>query len=451
MENELMKTVLIIGAGPCGLVMAHYLLRRGNKYRVEIYDNRPDPRVHPPSKARAYSIDLGLRGRAALAELGLETLVAEHGQLTVDRQFHIGQGRVLSAPRKQPRLTIERTVLTQVLLETLTQHFEASRLQLHFEQDCVAADLDRQSVTFKDAAGHHQTRSYDLLIGADGVRSTVREQLQRHSSDFEVKSRISPVEMKPISLRCPDHRPDLQLDSNSFHIHGLGNNGVLLSVPKSNSTYSGLMMFIRGRNDLATVKSGPAVMDYLRHHVGDTCQLISTEAAEAFARQYFFSTTTIICNRYHHANSVLLVGDAAHAVSPILGQGCSAALEDALVFNQLLDWYRDNLSQAVPQFTPRRHPDMMALEQISDSLIPLTMTMAFSLLFKHGFDRTLHRWFPKLWAPSALDLLAETTVPYRTILRTHHRWIQVFTKHNQRIAETPIRMVQHQLMLEGSR
>jgi hypothetical protein len=30
----------------------------------------------------------------------------------------------------------------------------------------------------------------------------------------------NPVEMKPISLRCPDHRPDLQLDSNSTHIYG---------------------------------------------------------------------------------------------------------------------------------------------------------------------------------------------------------------------------------------
>jgi kynurenine 3-monooxygenase len=451
MENGLMKTVMIIGAGPCGLVMAHYLLRRGQTYRVELYDNRPDPRVAPPSSARAYSIDLGLRGRAALAELGLETLVAEHGKLTLDRQVHNRQGGAVSCPRHQPRLTIDRAGLTQVLLETLTQRFDASRLQIHFEQECVAVDLEAKSATFKAASGQQQIHNYDLLIGADGVRSKVREQLQQHSPNFEVKTRISPVEMKPIGLRCLDHRPDLQPDQNSTHIYSLGNNGVLLVVPRSNGTYSGLVMFIRGRNNLAGLKSGQKVVDYFRQYLGDVSQLIPIEEAEAFAQKYFFRTTTVMCNRYHHGDSVLLVGDAAHAVSPILGQGCSSALEDALIFNQQLDWYRDNLTQAVPQFTARRHPDMMALEQISDSLIPLTITMAFSLLFKHGVDRILHRWLPKFWAPSSLDMLSESTVPYRDILQTHARWIKVFTMLNQRVADTPIRMAQPPLVLEGMR
>jgi hypothetical protein len=34
------------------------------------------------------------------------------------------------------------------------------------------------------------------------------------------------------------------------------------------------------------------------------------------------------------------MGDAAHAVSPSLGQGCNAALEDVVIFDQLLDEYK---------------------------------------------------------------------------------------------------------------
>lgn len=37
-----------------------------------------------------------------------------------------------------------------------------------------------------------------------------------------------------------------------------------------------------------------------------------------------------------HGPRVVVVGDAAHAVSPLLGQGCNAALEDIMVGGLLL-------------------------------------------------------------------------------------------------------------------
>lgn len=37
-----------------------------------------------------------------------------------------------------------------------------------------------------------------------------------------------------------------------------------------------------------------------------------------------------------HGPGTILVGDAAHAVTPIGGQGCNAALEDGLVLDQVL-------------------------------------------------------------------------------------------------------------------
>ena len=40
----MLQKAVIIGAGPAGLLLAHYLLRRG-KYRVEIYEQRADFRL----------------------------------------------------------------------------------------------------------------------------------------------------------------------------------------------------------------------------------------------------------------------------------------------------------------------------------------------------------------------------------------------------------------------
>lgn len=70
------KTV-IVGAGPAGLLLAHYLLTR--HYTVEIYDRRPHPRTVAPEQSRSFPISLQERGRQALQNIpGLEDAIAHH-------------------------------------------------------------------------------------------------------------------------------------------------------------------------------------------------------------------------------------------------------------------------------------------------------------------------------------------------------------------------------------
>ncbi|NEP37306.1 MULTISPECIES: NAD(P)/FAD-dependent oxidoreductase [unclassified Moorena] len=440
-----MKTVIIVGAGPCGLLMAHYLLRRDSKYCVELYEKRSDPRLNPVSTARSHIISLGFRGRAALREVGLESLAIERGTMALGQEIHNSRGVVQSISRKQPRLLIERNVLTNLLLETLTKRYDASRLNIHFKHECIAVNLEAKSAVFQSASGY-QPCAYDLLIGADGVRSKVRNILH-HKTGLEVKLRKSPIELKTLTLRCPENHPELKLNRDSVHLYSLGSSGSLLFWPTPNGNYNGIVCFARGYNRLANISSGSEVLTFFRKYMGDFRQLISPEEVDAFAQKPFFETTTVRCSRYHFGNSVLLVGDAAHGVSAIIGQGCSAALEDGLVFNQLLDEYDDNLTQAVPKYTQCRRPDMIALEQISHSLFPLNIYLVGLLLLKHVFDRTLHRWFPKFWASSLVDMISETTIPYRHILHSHSRWFKTINALNQLILRRGKRLFKPKPML----
>ncbi|MBD1873798.1 FAD-dependent monooxygenase [Nodosilinea sp. FACHB-131] len=55
------QNILIVGARPAGLLLAHYLLRRG--CRVQICDRRPEPRQIAPDQQRSFPISLQYRGR----------------------------------------------------------------------------------------------------------------------------------------------------------------------------------------------------------------------------------------------------------------------------------------------------------------------------------------------------------------------------------------------------
>lgn len=72
----MVKKVVIVGAGPSGVLLAHYLLRRGDQYQVDLYDRLGEPRVIEFSNARTYPITLTERGMSALGQIaGLEAAV----------------------------------------------------------------------------------------------------------------------------------------------------------------------------------------------------------------------------------------------------------------------------------------------------------------------------------------------------------------------------------------
>ncbi len=71
---------------------------------------------------------------------------------------------------------------------------------------------------------------------------------------------------------------------------------------------------------------------------------------------------TVHCTPWHAAGSVLLIGDAAHAIVPFHGQGMNAAFEDCVVLDELLDERRrvarrcSRSSSAAASPTPTRSP-----------------------------------------------------------------------------------------------
>jgi len=67
------------------------------------------------------------------------------------------------------------------------------------------------------------------------------------------------------------------------------------------------------------------------------------------------------CWPYHYEDSVLILGDAAHAMVPFYGQGMNAGFQDVLVLDRILDETQGDLSKALATYSARRHPDAIAI------------------------------------------------------------------------------------------
>lgn len=151
--------------------------------------------------------------------------------------------------------------------------------------------------------------------------------------------------------------------------------------------------------------------------------LIAADGTRSLIRDDLVQDTEVQCDRFHVGDRILLIGDAAHAVSPSLGQGCNAALEDVLIFEQLLDHYEDDWARVLPAFSEQRVPDAHALRELSDYSFPRTRALVLEYFLRLRIRRVLHRWFPQWVQPFVFDLVFDYDLPYSQVLNLSQGWI----------------------------
>lgn len=431
----MVKKVAIIGAGPCGLLLAHYLLRRQEKYQIDIFDFRSDPRTVSSSKSRTFSIVLSQRGINALQQIqGLEAAVKAISLEVNGGVFHKSNGQMRVMNRRYQTWSLDRTDLVISLLEQLTK--KGDRVNIHFNHQCTQVDLAAKQVKFKkiDPAAEIIV-DYDLLIGADGARSVIRESFLA-TENFECEQKYAPNDYKSIFLPSPDQKLLNKWQQGKIHSWRLNDGTTVLLVYQTDKTLSGVVIFPHQNQLIAELTTKEKVLSYFHQYFPEIAPLIPSTEAEDFANRPVSRVPTVRCSRYHHGDSVMLIGDAAHAVSPALGQGCNAALEDVVIFDQILDECADNLAVAVEKFTIHRQADGNALVELSDYSFPTSKKLFFELLLRNSLSKYLHPILPKVFLPPLFELVAEGKLSYTEILNLYQDWISKVKKSNQSIIST---------------
>src|SRR5712691_8624361 len=86
----------IVGAGLAGALLGCYLGKAG--YRVDLFEKRPDPRVHDPERGKSINLALSVRGIQALREIGLAEQVLQASIPMRGRMIHSRTGQLTLQP-----------------------------------------------------------------------------------------------------------------------------------------------------------------------------------------------------------------------------------------------------------------------------------------------------------------------------------------------------------------
>jgi kynurenine 3-monooxygenase len=418
-----MQKIVIVGAGPAGLLLAHSLQLRGS-YAIEIYERRSDPRQISAAKSRSFPLSLQRRGLKALQAIpGLEAAVAARGVWSKGSCLHRQKGQPRLVQRTTSALSIDRNQLIVALLESLLARNESETISIRFNCLCTAIDYNQQTVTFQSPTEELFTTHFDRLVGADGARSQVRQStIENHQLHCEEK-RVPDV-YKTVFVRRFNPEQTLVLAANYIHVWNATQTIRLIMAPQPGDWLHGTLIFPPDQNPLEGCTTAEAVKAYFQSYCSPVGELMTTEEAEAIQQRPVSHITTVKCDRLHGGDRILLIGDAAHAVSPSLGQGCNSALQDVSIFNQCLDNARDDWTQALPEFTTQRLSDIHALRELSDYSFPHSLAMKLEFLLRITLGKQLNRWFPGFVKPLPLQLMMDTEQSYAAILEQTQGWIE---------------------------
>lgn len=316
---------IIIGGGIGGLALALFLKKAGKE--IEIFE---------ASNGQANvggGLGLAPNGLNVLDSLGLSTKVIEAGTVLNHCWFRNAKGKTLarirySIPERyaQPAIGISRAALHRILSEEVM----GRGMVIHYGKKLIGIREDaRVEAIFEDGS----IASGDVLVGADGIGSSVRNFLFPEGPKPTFTGIVGSGGFVDRAFLKDLGQEDLEslnliFGQNGFlGFAGAGPGRIMWWTSiKTDRPYNKEEL-----NGFDQEKEKELLMEKYGNYAYPVRELI--RHSEKLLRVNIFDIQSL---PGWSSQKVVLMGDAAHAVSPNSGQGASMALEDAIVLAKLL-------------------------------------------------------------------------------------------------------------------
>lgn len=337
-EGTVSVRVVVVGAGIGGLSAATALCRRG--VDVEVLEARPEL-----SEVGA-GLTLWPNALAGLARLGLEGRVAREGHEIRSMQVRRRSGRrlsdidtaQLSSSLGHPSVGITRPRLHRILAEAAQE----TGAKIHVGSRCL--DLETTDDAARVCVEDGTRLDADVVIGADGLNSSVRRHLHRDTPTFAGVAAWRAICEAPLPADGPD--------SLTWRAPGQ------------------LAGAVRQRNGSFwyATRTAPYGGYRIEDAHADLLSLFGTWDQTLVSLITSTPPTAIHLTHLYDrrprrgVGPITLLGDAAHPMRPSLGQGACQAIEDALV---LADRLTDGKPEPLRRYEAARRRRVARLVRFS--------------------------------------------------------------------------------------
>lgn len=343
------EQILVVGGGIAGMTAATALAQQG--FAVRLLESAPQ---FGEIGAGLTITPNAMRGLEFIGILEEATAVGVEPGL--QRFQHWKDGRTLvtidrSTQREKygvPYITVHRADIHNVLME-------AAR-KAGVEMIAGAPVVSSEGTTVTTADGH--TFSGDVLVGADGVKSVIRQRFESLPAHFT--GHVAWRSLVPVTA-------ELQ-ELSDFPGIIIGPGAMIARYNVRASEILNLAFFSRqdGWNEEGwTTQADPDEVRKVFAGWCDDAQLLVEAACREPMFKWAINARQPLPTWVVDGN-VTLIGDAAHAMTPFLGQGAVTGIEDAIVLARALA-ASSTIAEGLTRYEKARHERATFIQQESNA------------------------------------------------------------------------------------
>ena len=366
--------ILVLGGGIGGMAAAIKLKQAG--HIIELVEKSED------WKALGTGLTLSVLTLRALCDLGLQDEIATQGFVHDGVDIYDQDGgfirTVLSKRVIAENFPSEGAILRPVLHDILSKKVLALDIPVFLGDSIKSINSSLEHGNFVQFdSGREQ--HFDLVIGADGVFSKLRQLL--------MPEQPAPEYTGQACWRLQFDRPDDIVRGRMFQSENMK---VGFNPCSPTQMYMYMMECVPKDQVWREPEMLPQIAKQLLQEF-DAVLKPYIDSINAATPIIYRPLERVMVNGDWHRGATLLIGDAVHATTPHLGSGAGLAVEDAIVLAQVLEQYEDDLEHVFHVFMQKRLERARFVVETSGEIgrmeIQGESMLARSMLLAKGFEQ----------------------------------------------------------------